>query len=397
MKSNLKAKYAAGLVLIALAFCLTSCSRLEFGALNNGKEDAGQIVFTAQSIPTTLHFMAVGDNLLHGSVYRSAQTADGGFDFSRVYKDIIPYSMQADLAFVNQETPLGGTQLGLSSYPRFNSPQEVGDYLTSIGFNLISHANNHILDKGEEGMVNTLEYWQEKNDVAVAGAYLNEEAASHIPMLEIDGVKIAFLAYTYGSNGLFLPSNSSMSVAYIDRDKIKEDVLRAKKDADIVIVSMHWGAEYQTEPTQEQKDLAQFLAGLGVDIVVGTHPHVIQPVEFIPSGDGGQTLVIYSLGNFVSSQQKAATMLGGMVTAELKINAETKEVSIEQVRFIPLVTQYGASSGNVHVVPWNLYTRQMSKAHGILAYDNQFSYDYLQNLATRTISGEFLDLTTKVQ
>jgi len=340
----------------------------------------------------TLDLVAVGDNLVHGPIYRGAKAAAGGegYDFTSVYALIEPYVARADLAFVNQETPLGGEALGLSSYPVFNSPQEVGDHLYDMGFNLICHANNHILDKGSEGLEATLKFWLSKENIALAGATLDQETAAKIPMLDVKGIKVAFLAYTYGTNGLFLPKGSPLQISYIDKEKIKEQVQQAKVSADIVLVSMHWGNEYQMTPSQEQKDLAQYLAELGVDVVIGHHPHVIQPVEILERPDGGKTLVLYSLGNLVSAQNRSAAMLGGMAEAQLIYDREQKSVTLGQVSFLPLVTQYGAQYSDVHVIPWSAYSEDMAFQHGILAYHQDFSYDYLKKLIEETIPAQFL-------
>ena len=357
-----------------------------------GDQAASTVVESEPNPNVELSFVAVGDDLIHGAVYRTAKEAAGGegYDFTPVYKAVEPLIKGSDVAFINQETPLGGTALGISSYPAFNSPQELGDYLHSVGFNLICHANNHILDKGSKGMRATLEYWKQYSDVAVAGAYLNKEASDSVHMIEKKGVKIAFLAYTYGTNGLSLPRNSEMIVAGIGKDKIAADVTKANAVADLVVVSMHWGNEYQTTITEQEKDLAQYLANLGVDIVVGHHPHVIQNMATLTGKYGNKTVVAYSLGNFVSAQHKSETMLGGMMKAKIIYNTDTKQVKVENARFIPLVTHYDKGVNNVRVIPFADYTEELALVHGIRAYESYFSKSYLQSLLYKVVLPKYI-------
>ena len=373
------------LLLVMLAAAMAACQNLA---------DIEDVPVAEPEPPAeiVLNFAAVGDNLIHGPIYRGAKEAagDAGFNFEPAYKAILPLIEGYDLVCINQETPLGGTELGLSSYPNFNSPQELGDFLHSAGFNLISHANNHILDKGSKGMRATLEYWQKYSDIAVAGAYLNKEAAESTHILEKRGVKTALLAYTYGTNGITLPAGSELQVALIDKDQIAHDVAKARVAADVVVVCMHWGNEYQTKPTQEQQDLAQYLADLGVDIVVGAHPHVIQEMATLTGANGNETLVAYSLGNFISSQNKPETMLGGMLKAQIVYSPATGEVKVQNGRFIPLVTHYDKDYKNVRILPFADYTEEMAAAHGIKAKASGFNKAFLQELLNRIVSSEYL-------
>ncbi|MDD2568796.1 MAG: CapA family protein [Clostridia bacterium] len=387
---KLKRFKKSGLVLLLLLFLaiITAVSACH----DFSKEPDVPVVEPGPKADIVLSFAAVGDNLIHGPVYRGAKEAAGGesFDFEPSYRAVLPLIQGCELVCINQETPLGGTKLGLSSYPAFNSPQELGDFLHSVGFNLISHANNHILDKGSKGMRATLEYWQQYSNVAVAGAYLNEEAAESTHILEKQGVKVAFLAYTYGTNGISLPRDSEMEVALIDKDKIAYDVAKARVAADVVIVCMHWGNEYQTEPTAEQRELAQYLADLGVDIVVGSHPHVIQEMAVLTGVNGKQTLVVYSLGNFISSQNKKATMLGGMLKAEIIYSPDTGEIKVQNGRFVPLVTHYDAGYKKVRILPFADYTEELASKHGIKAKEPNFSKAYLQELLNSIVASEYL-------
>lgn len=242
-----------------------------------------------------LSLIMVGDGLLHSSVYNDAYK-NGVYDFKPQLEYIKPIVQNYDLAFYNQESILGGTSLGLSSYPTFNSPQEFGDAMIDAGFNMVSLANNHTMDRGEKAVLNSCEYWKTK-DVLTAGSYCSNEEANEIKIKEKNGIKYTLLAYTYGTNGINVPSGKEYLVNLYSDEKAKADIEKVRDKVDLLIVSMHWGTEYKSEPTEEQKRQANYLSSLGVDIIIGTHPHVIEPITYI-----NNTLVVYSLGNFISAQ-----------------------------------------------------------------------------------------------
>ena len=242
-----------------------------------------------------LSLVMVGDALLHSSVYNDAYK-NGVYDFSSQLEFIKPIIQKYDLAFYNQETILGGKELGLSDYPTFNSPWEFGNAMIDAGFNLVSLANNHTLDKGEKAVLKSCEFWQNK-DVLTAGSYCSNEEANEIKIREKNGIKYTLLAYTYGTNGIPVPQGKEYLVNLYSDEKVKHDIEQVKDKVDLLMVSMHWGTEYKTEPTEEQKRQAEYLSSLGVDIIIGTHPHIIEPITYI-----NDTLVIYSLGNFISAQ-----------------------------------------------------------------------------------------------
>lgn len=242
-----------------------------------------------------LSLVMVGDGLLHSSVYNDAYK-DGVYDFKPQLEYIKPIVQNYDLAFYNQESILGGTSIGLSDYPTFNSPWEFGDAMIDAGFNLVSLANNHTMDRGEKAIINSCEYWKTK-DVLTAGSYCSSEEANEIKIKEKNGIKYTLLAYTYGTNGISVPSGKEYLVNLYSDEKAKNDIEKVRDKVDLLIVSMHWGTEYRSEPTEEQQRQANYLSSLGVDIIIGTHPHVIEPITYI-----NDTLVIYSLGNFISAQ-----------------------------------------------------------------------------------------------
>lgn len=289
--------------------------------------------------------IAVGDNLIHSSIYKDANRNMNyqGYDFKPMYELIKPIVSKYDIAYYNQETILGGTSIGLSDYPTFNSPFEVGDAMIDAGFNLVSLATNHTMDRGKKAVLLSHDYWKDK-DVLTSGSYISFEDRNKINIKEVNNISYTMLNYTYGTNGISVPKGSDYLVnvwptSYkINNPKedmeyqkykevVKEDIARLRDKVDVLIVAMHWGNEYTHTPTDYEVDMANFLAANGVDIIIGTHPHVIQPIEFIDD-----TLVIYSLGNFISAQDSVGNykkLIGLMTSLDIVKTVDNKKTSIK--------------------------------------------------------------------
>ena len=261
---------------------------------------------------TSISLIMAGDNLINDKLYNAAKKDDGSYDFKSMYSYIKDIVKNYDLAYYNQETILGGSEIGVSSYPAFNSPYEVGDATIDTGFNLVSLATNHTLDRGEKAIINSLNYWNNKSNVLTSGSYLSNNDRNKINIKEVNNITYTMLNYTYGTNGIKVPegkeylvniwpctgNNPDNDTKYQEyKEVVKEDILRVRDKVDLLIVAMHFGVEYTHVPTKYQIDMAEFLSSLGVDIIIGTHPHVIMPITYI-----NDTLVIYSLGNFLSAQ-----------------------------------------------------------------------------------------------
>lgn len=261
---------------------------------------------------TSISLIMAGDNLINDKLYNAAKKGDGSYDFKSMYSYIKDIVKNYDLAYYNQETILGGSEIGVSSYPAFNSPYEVGDATIDTGFNLVSLATNHTLDRGEKAIINSLNYWNNKSNVLTSGSYLSNNDRNKVNIKEVNNITYTMLNYTYGTNGIKVPegkeylvniwpctgNNPDNDTKYQEYKKVvKEDILRVRDKVDLLIVAMHFGVEYTHVPTNYQIDMAEFLSSLGVDIIIGTHPHVIMPITYI-----NDTLVIYSLGNFLSAQ-----------------------------------------------------------------------------------------------
>lgn len=243
----------------------------------------------------------VGDVMQHGMQLRASRQADGTYSWDGVFDAIAPIVQGADLAIANLETPVhAGKPYG--GFPLFNAPEALLDALDEAGFDVLQTANNHVLDRGREGVLATLEAIEARG-FEVAGTQTSWEArTTPWSLVDLSGTRVAFLAYTYGTNGMPMPDGEPWLVNWLDRGFMEADVARAREHADVVVVGLHWGAEYSHRPARWQRTMAESLVDAGADIVMGSHPHVLMPVELIetPSRRG---LVLYSLGNFVSNQR----------------------------------------------------------------------------------------------
>lgn len=339
--------------------------------------------------PLSATLLAAGDNLIHNTIYAQAErrATTGQYDFLPVYETVAGEIAEADIAFINQETILGSDAAPVSSYPQFCSPTQLGDQLISMGFDVFTHSNNHVFDVGEAGAAAALEYWARQEDVIQTGLF--QEGESTVRTVEQNGITFAFVAFTYGTNGLSLPEGSPYYIILADDyPVIREQVELAKEAGDVVVASIHWGIEGSAEVSDKQREIANYLAEWGVDIIIGTHPHVLQPIEVIKQADGRETFCVYSLGNFVSHQSKPANMIGGLLKATVTVDPETGAVKT-QGRFVPTITQYEAGGANVRIIPFRDYTPVLAGAHGINGKE-PFTYEYIQTYLEEIIGTEYL-------
>lgn len=268
------------------------------------KEEVKEPVIKDNKKEYKLSLIMAGDALIHDRLYNDAYK-DGEYDFRPYLRLIKEKVKKYDLAYYNQETILGGVGIGLSSYPSFNSPQELGDAMIDAGFNLVSLATNHTLDRGEKAILLQREYFNNQNNIYAFGSYSSEEEKDNLEskIFEKNNIKYGILNYTYGTNGIPVPSGKDylINLWYNLGDDYKETVLndinKLRDKVDVLMVAMHWGVEYTFKETEKQREIAKFLSDNGVDIIIGTHPHVIEPIEWI-----NDTIVFYSLGNFISAQ-----------------------------------------------------------------------------------------------
>ncbi len=283
---------------------------------------------------------AIGDVLIHELVYEDAKTSTA-YNFDSMFDPIQTFLETADVTIANSESIIGGSDIGVSTYPSFNSPFELGDAMKATGIDAVSMANNHTLDRGVKAIENAVTYWQDIGVVS-SGAYLSAQQRADIPVLERNGITLSFLSYTYGTNGIPTPASQPYLVNRIDRELIREDLAAARKKSDVTVLSLHFGNEYETMPTQEQLDLARFAADSGADIILGHHPHVLQPPAWIDTADGRRSFVFYSLGNFLSGQKGVERRIGGIAHLEIekRITADGSSISLTNPAFTPTFVQH---------------------------------------------------------
>lgn len=303
-----------------------------------------------------VRFVAVGDNLPEERIgaWADAQagtTGDGLYDYTAIYEPIKGYIESADLAYVKEETHCGGDDIGPAGYPSFNTTDAMADALVATGFDLVGSASNHSYDWGYFGANDhSCALWKKKN-VVFTGTASSEADASRIATVERNGITFALLDYTYGVNGYEASDLPSYAVNLIDKNRIAADVLRARELADVVLVAMHWGTENLMEADDYQTEYAQYLADLDVDVVLGSHPHVIGPMTWLNGKDGHRTLVAYSLGNFLSRHEspQPKNELEGMLSCDF-VRSENGSVGIENVVWTPLVNYTDGQTYAVYAV-----------------------------------------------
>lgn len=385
---------------VAVVVCLVLGGKaLLSGSDNNNDDQTAQqpsvVDEPQEEKETVISLVGVGDNLIHETVYLDAQNEDGTFNFEKMYANVKDDIQAADIAFINQETVLGGNELGLAGYPCFNSPTEIAQNLKDTGFTLANIASNHTLDRFQDGIDATIQAFNEVG-ITVDGAYSSQEQFDTIPVFETKGVKFSFLAYTYGTNGIEPPN--PWSISYFDENQIRSDVARAKEISDVVIVSAHWGDEHAHVPNDFQTYYAQLFADLEVDLVIGTHTHSIEPVEWLTGVNGNKTLVIYSLGNFIGGMLTTNNAIGGMI--KLDFVEKEENITIENVKWVPTFIHFEGDQNNILDVRYNYqvyklsqYTDELAQKHVLNGYEGEsVSVAEIKELTESVISPEFLDL-----
>lgn len=341
-----------------------------------------------------LSFIGMGDNLIHRPIYRQSETSPDKsvddtkktYDFLPKYSHVADMIASADVAFINQETPMCGGEYGYSNYPQFNTPRQMGLDLVTLGFDIIGFANNHMNDKGAVALGKMIDF-TDTLDAMIVGLYRNGEDFENIRVYEKDGVKIAVLAYTYGTN-LSHPSSSDIVIPVYSEEILKRQIPRAREVADVVIVSMHWGNEERFTVSDEQKEYAQLIADLGADVILGHHPHVIQPVQWLEGKDGGKTLCYYSLGNGISNQDRLRNMVG--VTASFDIVLTDGVCSIENASVIPTFCYQTTGYKNTALYLLEELTEDMAKKHHCNSKGDNVTVDAARKIVTDNIDEKFL-------
>ena len=353
-------------------------------------EATEELVEETEEVQREYKIVMVGDVLLHTPVEESCKQEDGSYDYDTLFAHTKDEILAADLALVNQEVIIGGAELGISGYPNFNADFSLCDSLVRAGFDVICHATNHALDKGCVGLVNCAQYWREQYpQITVLGIHNTADTSTSCgadpTIIELPDMRITVLNYTYGTNGIPLPEDMPYAVDLLDEKQVAADIRRAGELADFTIVCPHWGTEYELTPDASQEKWTKIFVENGADLVLGTHPHVIEPIEWVTDEESGhEMLVYYSLGNFVNwtsgtGEGVANRMVGGM--AEITITKEDSgEVKITDYGVRPIVSHVTSGSGGVTTYFLEDYSEELEGKNEIVFQDSDFSREYCIDL-----------------
>ncbi|MBQ9516460.1 MAG: CapA family protein [Eubacterium sp.] len=345
---------------------------------------------TEKSKDAKVTLVAVGDNLIHNTLIASGEQQDGTYNYDDLYDEAKHYIEPADIAIIDQETVLGGKDFPYTGYPMFNSPWEIGEASINAGFDVFTCANNHILDMGSKGIENEKAFFAKHPEVTAVGTNLSEEDKNKITYIEKNGIKFALLNYTDSTNGIPIPEDKPYLVNMLEKERVTKDIKTARQNADVVMVIPHWGTENSHDINEEQKEYVKLFSDLGVDIVIGCHPHVLQPVEWVTNAETGKKMIVYySLGNFISHQINLYQMCGGM--AEITVERKNGEIEITNAKLAPLVDFYTYSGTKYE---FDVY--KLSEYNDDLAAKQAqqgATVDYFTKLAKDVISEEFLDMS----
>ena len=331
-----------------------------------------------------LDLVMAGDVLLHTRLAYWSEDGKGGYDFNPIFKLIKPIIKKADLAIVNQETILGGKELGVSGYPTFNGPYELGDAIANAGFDVVLQSNNHSLDRGKQGIYNCLNFWKKYPKIKTVGINTSEAQKKKLCIYKKNGIKVAILNYTYGTNGIPLPKDMPYAVNYLVKDEVINDIKRAEKEADFTIVCPHWGTEYFRGISDYQKIWSKIFVENGVDLVLGAHPHVIEPIRYVTDKKTGhKMLVYYSLGNFVNSTMSDGRVgdryVGGLAKVKLKRGTDNK-VRIAKYGVNATVMHNNGARFGSSVYPLTQYTEELAKKNVMKTQDYMFSLNFCKKV-----------------
>ena len=366
----------------------------EFSGMNSSEEDA-----VTESVSETetewvyegpeISIVMVGDMLMHTPVEESAKQEDGTYSYDVLFANTVEGIQAADLAIVNQEVIIAGEKYGISGYPAFNAPFELGHDLVEAGFDVICHGTNHALDQGKKGLKSCLSFWEENYpEIPVLGIHDSQADQDDIYVYEQDGVKIAVLNFTYGTNGISLPSDMPYAVDMLEEEKVVVALEKAEELADFTIVCPHWGNEYELGVAGSQKKWAEIFLENGVDLVIGTHPHVIEPIEMLIDEETGQSmLVYYSIGNYCnwtssSGEGIANRMVGGMAQITIGLD-ESGKAYIMEYGVEPVVCHLSEGTNGVSVYFLEDYTEELAEQNRIIHQDANFSYNYCVELCDK--------------
>ncbi len=386
-------------IILILILCLSGCKKQErlvssAPQSTSARQSTSAPQSTSAEKEDTLSICMIGDVLLHDELEAAAKQADGSYTYDFLFTQLKDEIKSRDIAIVNQEVIIGGKELGVSGYPSFNASYEMADALARTGFDVVCHGTNHALDKGKKGILNALSNWKEKHpDIHVLGINDSEADRDRICIIEKSNIRVAILNYTYGTNGIDLPKDMPYAVDMLDESRVRKDIKKAEETADFTIVCPHWGTEYSLETDEMQKKWTAIFRECGADLVIGTHPHVIEGVEEFTDKDkttrtnnkgNGDMLVYYSLGNFANwtsntGSVAANCMLGGMAQVVIK-KKNGGETAIDNYDMVPLVCHVSDNYKEISVYPLDRYTKDLEEKNAIRRQTSEFSIEYCRKL-----------------
>ena len=350
---------------------------------------------TPEPTPTveTVRFSATGDDLIHDGIYLQAKErgSDGYYDFSYAYENMRDFYTQFDVNWLNQET-LVNDAFAPSGYPMFSTPGDITDALYDLGFRVFSLSNNHSYDKGAAGIDASRAHWAAMPDDVVTMGFYNLETYDDYAYQTVNGITFGYLSYTEHTNGLPTPSDATYGVVYLnDLDTIERQIAAMRPNCDVLVVSCHWGVEGSHDVVDSQRQMAQWLADRGVDLIIGTHPHVTQTAEWLTGAGGNTSFVAYSLGNFLNAQSSADNVIGAVLDLTFQKTTQpdgSSAVEMQDPKLHCVVTQYEDGWKNVRVYPYPAYTDEMGAAHGNFT----LTREYIESVLYSSIDEQFITL-----
>lgn len=407
-KNNKKITASIVLVSVLAVFSAVCCAFLMMEKLKpevaSDVKDALEFLYVDQSEPETtadvtqdynsVRLMCAGDNLIYNAIYSQAEK-DGSYDFSPLYAGIKSIIASADIAAVTQGSVLS-EKIAPASYPYFSSPTEIGDALAAAGFSVVNQAERNIWAQGINGAKDTLEYWKSQTSVTMTGLYESKAAVSQIPIVEKNGIKLAFLGITQETesqrpgSGAYVINLGDESMTQTEiYNEIRGLIKTAGEQADAVVVFVCFDDEETSQPTESQKEIVNYLVSFGADVVIGTGTHTVQPVELINKGANEYAAVAYSLGNFVSAQTDKENMLGGIADIIITKDKETGKTVIGSISLIPTVTMLESGNENVRIIPMSDFSKQTA-THGISGFTPEFADGYYTDVV-----GDYVQTSVK--
>lgn len=365
-------------------------------AAEQAKADAEKEAANAPAAMITVG--AVGNNRYDSGLIDSGKSDTGDWNYDEVYSLVKNQISGYDIALAVQTTSFTDDHNMVSGSPAYATPTEVGDALATAGFDVVASASDHIDDNGSSNISKTLNYWSSNHsDITVLGIHGDQTDADTVKVIEKNGIKVAFLSYTYGSSTGNLTDEQSYMVDYFQKDKVTADIAKAKEISDCIVLSAQWGPDANSIPTEYEKEWANYLLSQGVNVVIGSRPQVLQPYELLTDGQGNEMLVFYSLGNFASGAEESPRLLGGI--GEFTIEKSTAEgepaIKITNSSITPTVMHYNTTESVYQIYPLADYTDELAAAHSIHNMENpgSFTKSGLQTLFDHIMSEQVTPAT----